>query len=265
MNNYSHNSYTPLLADIYYPSNIKKMNEVLKNTPLNNNINSHLQQKTQAMLVPHSRWEECLPILVTMYHLLKHNLTKNTIIILGHTHHYYFEGFTIPEKSNFQTPFGDIKVDSKLQKKLIESSDFFSCWDYLGPEQSIEVQLPLIKYFFPDKQILPIVVGNINELSLAQIINQNWDNAQYIITSDLAIDKDYGSCLYKDRETSRSIESLDGFNLTKENACGYLPLKAFLLVAQERGLRAKTIELKQASDFDPNVDIAKGLGGHIFF
>lgn len=263
------NFYRPILSNIYYPQNPEDLERYFLS--LQENKLPLLDIEASSILLPHSKFEHAGPIYYNLLSYLKNafdldeNKKKDTIFILGHGHHYYFQGLTLPLKSYFQTPIGISRVNYKLQSELLELPYFVNCWDYLGPEQSTEVLIPWLRFMLPKKMILPIIIGEMDEFLIAQLIQQYWDEGIFIFTSDLSLEKEYGKGLNLDRFTSRSIEALDGTCLTKDHLCGVHVVRAFLMVAQERGLKAKTIDLKVTSDFESSLSYSKGVGGYIFY
>jgi len=59
----------------------------------------------------------------------------------------------------WETPFGDIEIDSALSVPLAQKYSFnIETTSRFTPDNTIELQLPFIKYFFPDSRLIPIGV-----------------------------------------------------------------------------------------------------------
>jgi len=57
----------------------------------------------------------------------------------------------------WETPFGEIEIHRELAKRLLERFDFkVETGRHHHPDNTIELQLPFIKYLFPDVKIIPI-------------------------------------------------------------------------------------------------------------
>ena len=114
----------------------------------------------------------------------------DTIIILG-TDHIGYGKIALMEEGEWETPLGNLKIDSKLAKEILNNSskiisDESAFVGYpFGREHNIEVQLPFIKYCAQDKnvEIVPITVSTKNFEQLDQISND-------IAKSISAINKD---------------------------------------------------------------------------
>jgi len=64
----------------------------------------------------------------------------------------------------WETPFGDIEIDSGLAGWLAKKFPFtIETPDHFTPDNTIELQLPFIKYFFPESRLIPIGVPPANK------------------------------------------------------------------------------------------------------
>ena len=84
-------------------------------------------------------------------------------VILGPSHYRRFEGGALTTFNKFETPFGNIDVDTKTTNYLLQDSNHFFPFSQSDDvkEHSIEMELPFLKYIFKDKKftVLPIVIG----------------------------------------------------------------------------------------------------------
>ena len=87
-------------------------------------------------------------------------------VILGPSHFEYFQGVGLTSFEKFETPFGDVDVDTETVNKLLENSGNFFSFPKSSDvkEHSIEMEMPFLKYIFNDKKlkIVPMVVGDGN-------------------------------------------------------------------------------------------------------
>jgi AmmeMemoRadiSam system protein B len=72
------------------------------------------------------------------------------------------------------TPLGDLEIDHELAERLTSEFRFHvETTSRYEPDNTIELQLPLIKYFFPDARILPVgVPPTLNSLKIGQRVAQ---------------------------------------------------------------------------------------------
>ncbi len=72
----------------------------------------------------------------------------------------------IMAEGSWETPFGGIDIQSDLAAKLMEKFSFkIETSAHFNPENTIELQIPFVKYFFPNSRLLPIGAPP-NEISL---------------------------------------------------------------------------------------------------
>jgi len=90
------------------------------------------------------------------------------VILLGPSHYVGFRGVAAADFTRWRTPFGDLSAATDLTEKLVarHSPLVVVRDDAHDREHSLEVQLPLVQYFFGQPEVLPLVVGS---LSMADV------------------------------------------------------------------------------------------------
>ena len=83
----------------------------------------------------------------------------DTVIILGPSHRFGFQGCSIYLKGGFRTPLGTAMVDEALAADLAKRSGFGFIPEAHSQEHSIEVQVPFIQKALPAAKIVPVVIG----------------------------------------------------------------------------------------------------------
>ena len=89
-----------------------------------------------------------------VFHLLKSKGKADLIVLYG--------GHLGPEdpprmvmENNWETPFGDMEMDSEFARSLMKRIEVKTEGPASG-DNTVEIQLPMIKYFFPDAKLLAI-------------------------------------------------------------------------------------------------------------
>jgi AmmeMemoRadiSam system protein B len=109
-------------------------------------------------IVPHAGWYYSGQIACNVIHRLKGKKEPDVIILFGMHLHKGNAGYIMPEGA-WETPFGEIPVDEKLAEELKGKFDFIiESHDNFIQDNTIELQLPFIKYFFPDSRIVAMGV-----------------------------------------------------------------------------------------------------------
>jgi len=162
----------PIVADQFYPgqhsSCVAEIEECLEARALS----VPLPETIAAGIVPHAGWTFSGSLAAMVFSAIKRRHEKvHSFVILGAAHSYFGPMPALDDSDFWETPIGDIGIDEMvsewlLDKKLVVADSFA----HKG-EHSIEVQVPFIKYLFPDAQILPIVVPPSEKaISLGQAI-----------------------------------------------------------------------------------------------
>ena len=123
------------------------------------------QGYVKSIIVPHAGYRFCGETMAQSFININPN-NYDRIVILGPSHHEYFQGCGLTSFEKFDTPFGAINVDNNSIKKLMKKSNiFFEISKSIDiNEHSIEMELPFLKQIFNDKEfsIIPIIVGDNN-------------------------------------------------------------------------------------------------------
>lgn len=108
-------------------------------------------------IVPHAGWSYSGSIACDVIRLLSSgNSSADALVIFG-THLYPEAPITIMKEGAWETPLGNIAIHEPLARELILQAPFeIEAAHDDAPDNTIEVQLPLIKYFLPDIKIVPI-------------------------------------------------------------------------------------------------------------
>ncbi|MHB8174770.1 MAG: AmmeMemoRadiSam system protein B, partial [Nitrospirota bacterium] len=116
-------------------------------------------------IVPHAGWYYSGRTASKVYLSIKHRRSPRTFILFGAVHVPGVRSFAVYPDGAWQTPIGEIKIDHSLAGMLLEEIPDLLVSDPRAHtyEHSIEVQLPMIKYLFPDACILPIAAPPVEE------------------------------------------------------------------------------------------------------
>jgi AmmeMemoRadiSam system protein B len=207
---------------------------------------------------------------------------KDKVILLGPNHTGCGAQFSIMTKGAWQTPLGAVKIDNLLAKQILKSSRYLE--DDAGAhlkEHSLEVELPLLQYFRPDFEIVPIVVIA-DEISILKEIGKdialavkdsNLVNTTMIVaSSDLTHYEPQAQAIKNDREALNAILDLDEDRLMEKvqqlgiSMCGYAPVAVMLVAAKLLGAKAaKLIIYKTSGDITADHSSVVGYAGCIIY
>jgi MEMO1 family protein len=203
---------------------------------------------------------------------------KNTFIILGPNHTGQGVPFSIMTEGEWQTPLGNVAVNSNLAKGLLSASSYLE-EDTAAhrAEHSIEVQLPFLQYFKHDVQIVPVVLGPSDGESykalgeeIAAYLRQSGQEAVILASSDMTHYESQEAASRKDKMAIEAILKLDAgllirrieeYNITM---CGYGPVLTLISAAKSLGAkRAELVRYQTSGDVTGDYKAVVGYAGII--
>lgn len=109
-------------------------------------------------IVPHAGWFYSGRIACSVISCLRDEVQPDTVVVFGR-HLHSGSGNFIMKEGKWATPLGELEIDRELGETLVSEFPFRveTASDY-EPDNTVEVQLPFIKYFFPEAKILPLGV-----------------------------------------------------------------------------------------------------------
>jgi AmmeMemoRadiSam system protein B len=178
---------------------------------------------------------------------------KNNLIILGPNHTGMGEPFSIMDEGSFSLPFGSLKINTALARKLLDKARFLNVDTRAHQsEHSIEVELPLFQYLKQDYTFVPIVIASndfksCRELGLgiaSSVKELSMEKDTLIVaSSDMTHYEDEKTAREKDREAIAAIEELDEEKLWARineldiSMCGSAAAIAMLSAAKALGAK----------------------------
>jgi len=145
-------------AGSWYPSKESECRKMIEEFSRSNLPCPSTQRSRVGGIVPHAGWIYSGQIACNVIECLKDGIEPDTIIILGRHLHPGSKSYIMKE-GLWATPLGDLEIDQELGERLASAFSFVveTAADY-EPDNTIELQLPFLKYFFPDAKILPLGV-----------------------------------------------------------------------------------------------------------
>jgi hypothetical protein len=203
----------------------------------------------------------------------------DTYIILGPNHTGMGKPFSIMTVGSWQTPLGDVPIDSDLAQNILVSSRHLQedRTAHQG-EHSIEVQLPLLLYFKPDLKIVPIVLAVATldiyreiAAAIAQAINESPDKKIVIVaSSDMTHYESHEAASAKDKRAIDDILKMDEAALLDRvireriSMCGYAPVVTMLAAVKKLGARsAELVRYQTSGDASGDYSSVVGYAGII--
>ena len=144
-----------MFADSWYPGSAKECEK---------EIEFFLKEKNNVTgdfiggIVPHAGWYFSGSTACNVIHFLKDKTPPEVITVFG-MHLAPNSPCYIMKKGAWETPFGEIQIEEDFTSRLMDKFGFIiDSPEVFAQDNTIELQLPFIKYFFNDVKIVPIGV-----------------------------------------------------------------------------------------------------------
>lgn len=218
----------------------------------------------KVLIVPHAGTVYSGSIAASAYRSLfqnQHVIRK--VILLGPAHRVYLKGLGLPTVDQFQTPLGEINLDTKTIQNLVDEFPQVKYSDQAHTdEHSLEVQLPFLQEVLGSFKLIPFVVGDASQKEVADVVHHLWggDECLIVISTDLSHFHAYDRAVELDKITAQLIESFQGDKLGDQSACGRIPLRGLLQVAREKAMSIRRFDLRNSGDTSGRKDQVVGYG-----
>lgn len=208
---------------------------------------------------------------------------KDKIVLLGPNHTGLGAPFSIMTEGRWETPLGEVKIDSALARQILKNSKYLED-DILAHmhEHSLEVELPFLQYFKNDFTIVPIAVLSEDTAILKEIgrdiaagiskESKLKDSTLLIASSDMTHYEPQAAAQKKDQAAIEAILELDEDKLMEKirklniSMCGYAPVILMLSAAKSLGARqAKLIKYQTSGDVTGDMSAVVGYAGIIIY
>lgn len=258
------------VAGSFYPSSAHEINTIIDhfNTILESHpdVMKHFSTLSgDAIIVPHAGWIYSGFTANIAFRVLIPTQPK-TIVVIGPSHRVGFEGASIADTDMYQTPLGDLAIDRALVKELKQRFSI-TCFAEAHHEHSTEVQMPFIKHYFPEANVIEMVYAYAEPSLIEPIIAYCLENADtaVVISTDLS---HYYSLDEANKLDSICLEAIQNENTAELHqgceACGMIGVEAMLNVAKKKGLKSTILDYRTSADASGDTARVVGYASALF-
>jgi AmmeMemoRadiSam system protein B len=229
------------VAGHFYPADKKLLEKELKKMV----VIGENRQKVLGLLAPHAGYVYSGACAGQGYGRV---ILSETVIILGVNHRGGGALLALDGNDFWQTPLGNVEINSELRSRLLSASRLFALDNEAGrQEHSLEVQVPFIQYSSPGSRILPITVAahQLADLlaaghEIASLVKKN-ENIMMVASSDMSHYIRAAKARELDFKAIEQLLKLDAqglYRTVQENRismCGVAPAVIMLAAAKEAG------------------------------
>jgi AmmeMemoRadiSam system protein B/AmmeMemoRadiSam system protein A len=203
----------PAAAGRFYSANKETLTNDISRL-FENCITTYPHPVTRAIISPHAGYIFSGKTAASAFSVIDRNAEYKNIFIIGSSHLMAFEGASVYNIGDFITPLGKLTVNKDIANELKKEKLFDFPVNAHIQEHSLEVQMPLIQYYFKDvPPIVPIIIGtnNINNIKKIAEILRPWFTPEnlFVISSDFSHYPKYQTANQVDNATADAIVSGD--------------------------------------------------------
>jgi MEMO1 family protein len=210
----------PAVAGMFYPAQPEKLQHLLQELFAQAEPCTH--SEVRAFISPHAGYVFSGSVAASVFNQIDGEKTYRHIFLIASSHHENIHGASVYCDGDYLMPYGRVKVDIELGKKLVrENPEIF--FDNPRPhlqEHSLEVQLPFLNFVLETQySIVPIVLGapdhHLCEAMAKALKPYFTEKNLFIISSDFCHYPDYTDAKKVDAETKNAILTNDPEELRK--------------------------------------------------
>lgn len=190
------------------------------------------------------------------------------VLILGPSHRVYIDAPALSPDSVFETPIGNIDVDTEEADRLKMVCDGIVSSEIAHRlEHSLEVQLPFLKLALKNFSIIPMVYGDVQPELLFSILEEFLldDSTIAVVSSDLSHYYPQKEAVMLDNYCIDGIENLSLSMFENCQACGKAAIIAAVKYALKHNLKSKTLDYRTSGDTTGDRDSVVGYGSFMFY
>jgi hypothetical protein len=231
-------------------------------------VKTNQHPMVRAIISPHAGFIYSGSVAASAYSAIERNTAYKNIFVIGSSHVMAFEGASVYNTGDFITPLGRVTVNKEIANNLKKEKLFDFPVNAHSQEHSLEVQMPLIQYYFRNNpKVVPIIIATNNKDNIKKIaeILRPWftqDNL-FIISSDFSHYPSYKTANEVDNTTASAIVSGDPkkfLNVLNKNSyvsdpglstsmCGWTSGLLLLYLAEgNAGLEFKKVDYCNSGD-----------------
>ena len=254
----------PAVAGQFYPGEEEELSQIIDEFLKNAKV-PEIKDEIFGILVSHAGYVFSGPVAAHCYKAIQ-GKNFETVVLIGDSHYEYFDGVSVWDRGEWETPLGRVEVDEILAKEILSFSKRFLVKDSAHLfEHSLEVQIPFLQKVLKNFKILPLIFGSEDEdwKDLAKAILKLMEKRKILIvaSSDLSHYPPYEVAQEADKRTIEGILSSDPekFKEKIENlkklfpdvdtfACAQDTIKTILEISKNLKGKAKLLKYQNSGD-----------------
>lgn len=237
------------VAGLFYPGSARDLLPMIEGF-LAGAARSALNVSPKAVIAPHAGLVYSGAIAGSAFRCFAGDAPRiRRIILIGPAHRLPVSGVALAGQMAFETPLGNIPVDSAMVEQISEMPQVSVNAAAHAPEHCLEVELPFLQQVLGEFSILPLLVSSASAVEIAEVLERLWNGPEtrIVISSDLSHYLTYETARQTDRETARQVVELEG-QIEEHRACGAVAINGLMEAARRHGLIPRLLDLRNSGD-----------------
>lgn len=199
----------PVVAGQFYPANPDELRRDLKEYFALAMVKP--DPSLRAVLSPHAGFVFSGQVAASAFAAIDTSKTYKRIFVITSSHRLSFAGASVYTSGNYETPLGEVEVDTALGNELCRSSALFSNRsDAHLSEHSLEVQLPFLQFRMKQPfKLVPIVLGTQDSSvckKIADVLKPYFTGENlFVISTDFSHYPEYNKATDSDKRVATSL------------------------------------------------------------
>jgi AmmeMemoRadiSam system protein B len=255
----------PAVAGMFYPANPRELRAEI--AAYLATASGNAPRPPVALIAPHAGYIYSGPIAGSAYATLSPvRSTVRRVVIASPSHRVGFRGIATSGATAFRTPLGDVPVDAEASTALLTCPGVHVFDRAHRDEHGIEVHLPFLQETLDAFRIVPLVVGDTDDTTMATALAaaRHGDETLIVISSDLSHYLPYAQAQALDGATAQAILDLDPDAIAPDQACGQRAIRGLLHLARTSHLNATELDRRNSGDTAGDRSSVVGYGAYAF-
>ena len=245
----------PAVAGMFYPENPKDLRRLIDQSFRDPRFGpgrpppSSEKRKIYGMVSPHAGYAYSGTVAANGFFEIS-SLDFQDVIMVGPNHYGIGKGVAIMHSGIWQSPLGDVAINSQLAEDIASRSATTDFSDSShSKDHCLEVQIPFLQYIRQKVQIVPIVLimqdidtaFDLGKAIAETVVEQGSESALLIASSDLTHYEPNEDAHRKDNELIKAVLDLDVYKFyavlerLNVSACGYGAIASIMVAAKSLG------------------------------
>ena len=253
------------VAGSFYPKSCSEINQFIDTC--NTSVEEHSRKKVKAVISPHAGYIYSGFSANSAFNRMDTSKIKR-VILIGPSHRVHIKGASVCLHDSYASPCGDLPIDLEYSKYLIEKYEGLSFLPLAHHEHSTETQVPFIRYYCKDVELVEIVYGDIEHAELIPLIKKAFKNEEnlVVVSTDLSHFHSLEEAKKYDNICLKAVKDMNPLELESGcEACGITGLKAVLSAAKQLDMQSEVVDYRTSYDASSDANRVVGYMSALIF